>query len=141
MASEEPQPRSSRHDSDSGHRIPQVATGMKDPNPEPWYAVRCVFRWKSPKAERPGCLVYEERIVLVRADSFEEAHQRGEAEAREYAADGDMELLDHSEVFHLFDRKITDRTEVFSNLRESPLPPEEYVQRYFSTGDERTQYL
>lgn len=114
---------------------------MKEPNPEPWYAVRCVFRWKSPKAEQPGCSIYEERIVVVRAHSFEEAHERGEAEAREYAADGDMDLLEFSEVFHLFDRKITDRTEVFSNLRESPLPPDEYVERFFSTGDERTQYL
>jgi len=100
-----------------------------------------VFLWKSPKAEHPGCMVYEERIVLVRAHSFEEAHERGEAEAREYAADGDMEWLGHSEVFHLFDRKITDRTEVFSNLRESPLPPDEYVTRFFLTGDERTNYM
>lgn len=110
---------------------------MKEPHPEPWYAVRCVFRWKSPKAERPGCLIYEERIVVVRAHSFEEAHERGEAEAQEYAADGDMELLEFSEVFHLFDRKITDRTEVFSKLRESPLSPDEYIERFFSTDDER----
>ncbi len=137
MASEEPQPQSSLDGGASGNRTPRVATEGREPNPEPWYAVRCVFRWKSPKTERPGCLVYEERIVLVRAHSFEEAHERGEAEAREYAAGGDMELLDFSEVFHLFDRKITDRIEVFSLLRESPLPPDEYVKRFFATGEEQ----
>lgn len=131
MSSEEPLPQSSRRGGKSGGRAPRVATEAREPNSEPWYAVRCIFRWKSPKAERPGCMIYEERIVVVRAHSFEEAHERGEAEAHEYAADGDIELLDQSEVFHLFERKITDRTEVFSKLRESPLLPDEYVERFF----------
>jgi hypothetical protein len=43
-----------------------------------WFAVRCVFRGTK------ELTLYEERVTLWRADSFEDAIERAEAEADEY---------------------------------------------------------
>jgi hypothetical protein len=57
---------------------------MTDQDGAAWYAVRCIFRcgWPPKFAGR----AYEERITLWRAESFDQAIERAEAEAREYAA-------------------------------------------------------
>lgn len=125
------------HDSPGdGNRGRAVTTHAADSDSEPWYAARCVFRWKSVTPEASGHQIYEERIVLIRAENFEDARHRAEGEARQYAADTDAEFFDFVEVFHLFDRKIIDGTEIFSLIRESQLPPADYVERFFKTGKE-----
>lgn len=134
MDSDDPTTQSEHHD---GGRRPVVGTATPDPNREPWYAARCVFRWLDVTPETPGHHLYEERIVLFRAESFEEALRRAEDEARDYASSLDMEFLKCVDIFHLFDRKIGDRTEVFSLIRESELPSDEYVQQFFDTGKKR----
>ena len=57
-----------------------------------WYGVKTLYRWKS--AGRPRAVdehfansvsLLEERVVLVRARSFDEAIARAEKEARKYA--------------------------------------------------------
>jgi hypothetical protein len=57
---------------------------------EPWYSVRCVLRSASDNGS--GAL-YEERITLWRAESFEEAIERAEREALEYSADVEAEYV------------------------------------------------
>jgi hypothetical protein len=54
-----------------------------------WYAVKSLYRTDvvPPKTTAPRLSSFEERIVLVRAGSFDEALQKGEAEARQYTDD------------------------------------------------------
>ncbi|SHI05344.1 hypothetical protein [Streptomyces sp. 3214.6] len=96
-----------------------------------WYGVRCVFGH--------GPLgVYEERVTLWTARSSDEAIERAEAEAAEYCEDLDgVEYVGLAQSFRLFGSP-GDGAEVFSLMRESTLPPGEYVERYFATGEERT---
>ena len=63
-----------------------------------------------------------------------------EEELREYA-DGKDECLDLIQAYWLYD-EITipeQGTEVFSLMRDSDLPPKEYVDVFFDTGMERMQ--
>ena len=101
---------------------------------EPWYAVRCVFHF--PWGDPPG--VYEERITLWKADSFDEAIERAEIEAAEYIADGEGRYVGLAQSFHLAaGESVNDGAEVFSLMRDSTLDGDEYVDRFFDTGAER----
>jgi hypothetical protein len=107
----------------------------------PWYAVRCVFRaaenrpW-GPTDLQPGASAYEERITVWRASSPHEAIARAEAEAKEYAETLGDTYVEFAQAYHLFDSP-GDGAEVFSLIRDSPLEPGEYVDRFFDTGNER----
>jgi hypothetical protein len=109
-------------------------------NDEPWYGVRCLFVHRGRKDAPPGFEMYEERIVLVRASSFDEAIERAEAEAARYVEDlGDAEYLGDAEAFHVFGSEVGDLTEVFSSMRDSDLDPDAYVRTFFQTGRERAR--
>ncbi|MGY5058083.1 hypothetical protein ACWDFR_29075 [Streptomyces sp. 900105755] len=96
-----------------------------------WYGVRCVFRHRV-------LGVYEERVTLWTARSPDEAIGRAEAEAIAYCDVLDeVEYTGFAESFRI-DGTPGEGAEVFSLMRESGLPPGEYVRRFFATGDERT---
>jgi hypothetical protein len=100
-----------------------------------WYAVRSVFSLPT-----DGDNSYEERITLWVAGSFDEALEKAEAEAVEYAEfAGATYLADFGQAYHLADAPPRDGVEVFSLIRESPLTPQAYLDRFFSTGTELQQ--
>src|SRR5688572_23883013 len=102
---------------------------------EPWFSVRCVF---SHPSDTDGQTLYEERVTLWRAGSFDEAVQRAEAEAKEYAENLDMQYVGLAQAYHLAVADApSDGDEVFSLFRSSGLPSAEYLSRFFDTGDER----
>ncbi|MBE1495346.1 hypothetical protein H4696_002446 [Amycolatopsis lexingtonensis] len=96
-----------------------------------WFAVRCVFRWTH-AGEEP----YEERITLWRAPDLDEALALAEAEAREYAERAGVGYLGLAQGYATGERELAPGTEVFSLLRDSALPPAEYLDRHFTTGGE-----
>ena len=99
-----------------------------------WFGVRSVFRHHPLE-------VYEERITIWRARSMDEAIERAEAEAIDYCSNlHGVEYVRFSEAYQ-FDGEPEDGVEVFSLMRESNQPPEEYVRRFFATGEERTGSL
>ena len=110
-----------------------------------WYAVRSLFRTEpsanfSPPGIDDGESAFEERITLWQASSFEEALDKAEAEAIEYAEFiGATYLSDFGQAYHLADAPPRDGAEVFSLIRYSALPPKPYVDRFFVTGQERQQ--
>ncbi|MEM8885327.1 MAG: DUF4288 domain-containing protein [Planctomycetota bacterium] len=81
--------------------------------------------------------VYEERIVLLRAESFEAAIELAEECAHAYCEGLDgVEPLDLVQVYELADDPEEDGAEIYSLMRSSPLPPADYLDRFFDTGDE-----
>ena len=95
---------------------------------EPWYSARCLFVHENTPSEISPPRVYEERIILIRATSFEDAIAQAETEAREYAASTDgVRYLGHVDVFHLFDDELVSGTELYSVLRDGDPEPEEFV--------------
>jgi hypothetical protein len=110
---------------------PQWTQGYATVASSSWYGVRCVFRHRA-------LGVYEERVTLWTARSLDEAIGRAETEAREYCEVLDeVEYAGFAEAFRM-DGAPGEGAEVFSLMRESGLPPGEYVGRFFATGDERT---
>ncbi|WP_344177249.1 hypothetical protein [Kribbella lupini] len=83
--------------------------------------------------------MYEERITLWRAASAEDAIERAEAEALEYAGsvvESPDSYLGMAQSYQLFDAP-GDGAEVFSLMRTSALEPTEYLDTFFDTGAER----
>jgi uncharacterized protein DUF4288 len=101
---------------------------------EPWYGAKCLFLHKDlTKSQRTPC--YEERITLIRARSFTEAVRKGETEAKRYAkGTGRVEYLGFISVFHLFDSKVGDGTEVFSIMRSISLSKKAFIDRHYDDG-------
>jgi hypothetical protein len=99
-----------------------------------WYGVRSVYVHHD--LQRGQDRLYEERIVLIRATSDEEAIAKAEAEAKTYGPE-DVEYLGYLMTYHLFDEP-GDMAEVFSLMRESRMAPA-YLNRFFDTGRERAR--
>jgi len=76
--------------------------------------------------------MYEERIVLLRADSFDDAVKRAEKEAKEYYRDLDgCRYVGYVNVFHICDEKIGDGTEIFSSMQRSDLISKAYLEQHY----------
>jgi hypothetical protein len=94
---------------------------------ENWYAVKAVFRTDvtAPGATVPRLSSFEERVVLFRAASFNEALQRAEEEAQRYAEENRWRndqgedvctrYLDALDAFSLSD-KLDDGAELYSKI-------------------------
>ena len=101
-----------------------------------WFSVRCVFASGWPAAgDVPA---YEERMTLWRAASLDDAIERAEEEAREYAStikESPGTYLGLAQAYMLADEP-GDGAEIFSLVRRSKLPHDEYLDAFFDTGDE-----
>ena len=106
---------------------------------QPWYSVKCVFQHDD-LSQRDGEVMYEERIVVLKANSLHEAIASGEAEAEAYAGDeGAVHYTGFISAFHLFVLELADGAEVYSLMRESSLDTDAFLDRYYDIGIERTQ--
>ncbi len=104
-------------------------------NHEPFYAAKCIFRHNQFDPINEKKYVYEDRIILIHADSMEDAIAKAEKEAHEYADSG-TEYLEYLNVFHLFDYILHHGSEVYSETRSSNLEPDEYINNFHDTGSE-----
>ena len=65
--------------------------------------------------ELPGSYLYEERVVLIKATSFDEAIIEAEKEAKEYADEGSgIDYPGYVNVYELDDEEIKDKAEIYS---------------------------
>ena len=104
-----------------------------------WYSAKCIFQHATLSTSETE-IVYEERIVLLRAESLDEALRLAEAEAQRYTAGNDeIRYCNFASVFHLFEDQIGDGAEVYSLMRQSPLSQSQYIDRYYDAGTERVQ--
>ncbi|MEU0402859.1 hypothetical protein ABZ318_21970 [Streptomyces sp. NPDC006197] len=103
--------------------------------PKAWYSARTFYRW--PTWENQP---YEERVVLFRARSLDEAIELAERESIEYAGQSDLEVLDMVQAYRISDddEEVGAGTEVFSQLHALDLPAHEFLGRYDS-GPAHTQ--
>lgn len=96
-----------------------------------WYGVHTTFRserMEDGKLRR----VFEERILLFRAASFEEALAKGDAEAKRYASESQgCTPLDHIVAFHIHDEELREGDEVWSCMREADVSDQEFLRRIY----------
>jgi hypothetical protein len=98
-----------------------------------WFSARTVY-----EHDKTGDGLFEERIVVVRADGFEDALERAGVEATGYAEAVGCVYTGYVSVFEIVEETVGDGTEVFSLMRDSDLNAEEYIDRFYTTGDERS---
>ena len=106
-----------------------------------WYGARSVYEVVGSGAQQNGARLFEERVVLVKASSFDEAIVEAEKEALVYANEGSgFVYLGYVSVYKLAEGRIKSKMEVYSLMRESTLSPQKYLDRFFDTGHERTKH-
>ena len=105
---------------------------------KPWFAALCVFRHAQLSSKVEGGCVYEDRVVLIRADSADEAIEKAEAEAATYASD-QSEFVGFTNVFCLYASSLRDKTEVYSRIRSSALSPDDYLDHFHDSGAEHVR--
>jgi hypothetical protein len=98
-----------------------------------WFAVQCVFLIEAGSVLAERGQVYEERITLWHATSHEEAIARAEVEAERYARDSGFSRVEYVTTYELFDSP-GDAAEVWSVMRDSWLPPTEYISQFVERG-------
>jgi hypothetical protein len=79
-----------------------------------WFGARTVYRVEQPNTVTSPNNLYEERIVLIFGNSFDDAIVKAEKEAEIYASNTDMTYLGFVNVFQLYHDKIEDGTEIYS---------------------------
>ncbi|OZG71129.1 hypothetical protein BTA51_22385 [Hahella sp. CCB-MM4] len=93
-----------------------------------WYGVRSLFHFG---INSKGINVFEERVVVFRANSFEEAHRKAELEAEAYAKDGEFELHQEQLAYKQDGEPLVDGYEVWSELYEADMSLNDfYRERY-----------
>ena len=97
-----------------------------------WFSARSVF-----EHDKAGDGLFEERIVLIRAEGFDEAQDRAEEEAVAYATAAGCSYTGYTSLFELAEESLGDGVEVFSLMRDSDLTADVYVEQFFDTGNER----
>jgi hypothetical protein len=83
--------------------------------------------------------LYEERITLWSANTADEAIEMAEKEAMRYSKKNNIEFIGLSQLYHLFENRIRNGTEIVSLMREHNYSANKYIDRYFDTGFERQQ--
>ena len=111
-------------------------SNREEPIKEPWFAVRCLFSHPTRKHFSEEQL-FEERITLWRADSWDEAFTAAEAEAANYANSANCIFVRALDGFHLFDSTVGEASEVWSVMRGSNMDADTYILTFCKTARDR----
>ncbi len=100
---------------------------------EPWFGVRLIYQLTG--ASRKA---YEERVVIVRANSEDTAIAQAEIYSQDYESDT-TRYTGYAVAFNIFDENgptLGAGVEVFSLIRQSELDVDAYLDRFHDTGSE-----
>ena len=101
------------------------------------FGVRCIIE-ALPEDFNSKKNIYEERITVWRAENIDTALDKATTEVEAYCKKlGGLNFTGLAQAYWMFSEIKEDGIEVFSLLRESDLEPEEYLNTFFSNGDER----
>ena len=96
-----------------------------------WYSVRSVFRSDKIVDGRP-VRMFEERVVVFRAASSEEALVKGRAEAQRYTeGETHPKLLNYIVAFGIWEEELREGEEVWCCFRETDVSDEEFLDRVY----------
>jgi hypothetical protein len=102
-----------------------------------WYSAKTVYRHKLAQ-DGEEKTVFEERVVLFHATTFDEAIAKAEAEVHGYClGNGNAVYRGFARVYWLPDESVGDGCEIYSLMRDSSLSDQEYLARFHDDGHER----
>ena len=100
------------------------------------YSVRCIV--EIPKEEFNSlAYLYEERITVWTATDIDQAIDKAITEVKDYCEANGYKFTGLSQAYWMTEDLPADGVEIFSLLRESDLSSGEYLDAFFSTGNER----
>ncbi|MCL2641536.1 MAG: DUF4288 domain-containing protein [Phycisphaerales bacterium] len=103
-----------------------------------WYGAKTLYEHIGLAGPKSKKKVYEERVVVFRAKSAEEAIDLAEEEAREYAAGlKGVRYLNYVMVYIMSETVIRPGMEVYSLMRQMDLKPRAFMGRYHDAKSER----
>jgi len=100
-----------------------------------WFGVQTVYEHDD--LARGQDRLYEERVVLIRATSQDEALLKAEQEAEKYGSES-TRFLGYLMCYEMYDEP-GEGYEVFSLMRTSRMAPTPYINRFYDTGRERSR--
>jgi hypothetical protein len=83
--------------------------------------------------------VYEESVLLVKADNFDDAIASAERIVRKNCSVLSCEDSGFYNAFEITDDKLSNGVEVYSIMRESKIEIDKYLDKFYDTGFERTK--
>lgn len=101
-----------------------------------WYGIKCLIEHDG-LSEEPGSHVYEERVVIFCAPDFDQAIARAEREVADYAQANGARYIGYCNAYKIDALAIEDGTEVYSVMREVPLPCADFITRYYDDGTDK----
>jgi hypothetical protein len=104
-----------------------------------WYGAKAIFM-HSDLAKNRDSIVYEERVVLLRAQNLDHAVATAERTAAQYVKGlTGCKYIGFVDVFRMYEGRIGHGKEIYSLMRESRLKPAKYLDRFYDSGSERSQ--
>jgi len=101
-----------------------------------WYGIQSIVRWV--KKGTKSTKAFEERIVLVKAFSFEDVLIRGAKELKKYCGDDrTLENTTYMCAYWIGDEEMVEFTEVFSSISATKLSTRQYMKRYHPKSHEK----
>ena len=105
-------------------------------NESEWYGVRGLFRWYFTESGETARV--EERVVLFRAVSFDQALDLAEAEAVTYCSDAVSDTANYRiesmkwwNAYRIGDENMESGQEVYSRLMDTSLSSASFLKRYY----------
>ena len=102
---------------------------------ENWYCVRGLFHWRF--KESGDTALFEERAILTRAISFDDAIDKAEIEALDYCSvDSDsnvfIESMHRFSAHEILEKELKNGVELFSKRVQMQISPDQYINRFHS---------
>jgi hypothetical protein len=98
-----------------------------------WFGVRCWFLFESGALDMDRGQLYEERVTIWCAANVDDARKQAAAEGDAYAGEVGATRIDYIETYRMADPP-REGAEVWSVMRDSWLPPDEYLARFVTEG-------
>jgi hypothetical protein len=108
-------------------------------NPE-WYGVKSLVRWFSRKGKKTLCV--EERVVIFKARSFDDAIAQAERELKAYCkrdkdATFNLEPAGFINAYWIGDPRLVPGIEVFSRFSKTTLSARSFLKRFYPLSHDR----
>jgi Domain of unknown function (DUF4288) len=96
-----------------------------------WYSAKQIFLHQHVNKNIKSW--YEERIILISAESEEDANRQALRDAEEYCISdyGPCNFLGLIEIYGLYETELEDKTEIFSSKTISSLNPNDYILKFY----------
>jgi Domain of unknown function (DUF4288) len=100
-----------------------------------WYCVRGLFHWRF--KESGNTALFEERAILIKATTFDDALDKAEKEAVEYctidpSSNFFIESMNKFSAHEILEQELENGVELFSKRIDLQITPDQYFTRYHS---------